>query len=128
MDAALTLKKRLGQMLVDADLLSPAAVEQAAREAAEAGRKLGDYVVERGLVTAEALALTLSVQLGVPFLDLLRLDIQPEALRLVPAQFCREHVLIPVERSDASLLVVMSDPANMQVTQELRSMCGLEVR
>jgi type II secretory ATPase GspE/PulE/Tfp pilus assembly ATPase PilB-like protein len=128
MDTTVALRKRLGQMLTEAGLLSEQDAEQAAQEAAAAGRKLGDYVVERGLVTADALAMTLSLQFGIRFLDLLRAEIQPEALRLIPAEFCREHVLIPIETDGRSVLVVMADPGNMQVTEELRSMTGLDVR
>ncbi len=128
MDATATLRKRLGQMLVEAGLLSNEDAEQAAREAASAGRKLGDYVVEKGLVTADALAMTLSLQLGVRFLDLLRVQIQPEALRNVPSEYCREQALIPIESDGRSLLVVMADPGNMQVIEDLRSMTGLEIR
>jgi type II secretory ATPase GspE/PulE/Tfp pilus assembly ATPase PilB-like protein len=128
MDATVTLRKRLGQMLVEAGLLSEADAEQAARDAAEAGRKLGDYVVEKGLVTPDALAMTLSMQFGIQFLDLLRVDIQPEATKLVPSEFCREHILIPIETDGRSLHVVMADPGNMQTVEDLRSMTGLEVR
>jgi type IV pilus assembly protein PilB len=128
MDTTTTLRKRLGQMLVEAGLLSEDDVAQAARDAAAAGRRLGEYIVEKGLVTAEALAATLSQQLGVRFLDLQRVEIAPEATRLVPADFCREHMIIPVESDGRSLLVVMADPGNMQLIEDLRSMTGLEVR
>jgi type IV pilus assembly protein PilB len=128
MDATVTLRKRLGQMLVEAGLLSEADAEQAVRDAAEAGQKLGDYVVEKGLVTADALAMTLSLQLGVRFLDLLRVEIQPAATAVVPADFCREHVLIPIETDERTLHVVMADPGNMQVIQELRSLTGQEIK
>ena len=128
MDATVTLRKRLGQMLVEAGLLSNEDAERAAREAAAAGRKLGDYVVDQGLVTADALAMTLSLQLGVRFLDLLRVQIQPEALRHVPSEYCREQVLVPIETDGRSLTVVMADPGNMQAIEELRSMTGLEIR
>ena len=127
MEATATLRKRLGQMLVEAGLLSEADAQQAAQDAAQAGRKLGEYVVERGLITADALAMTLSQQLGIAFLDLLRINIQPEATRLVPSEFCREHLLIPVETDGRALLVVMADPGNMQTVEELRSMTGQEI-
>ncbi len=114
-------------MLVEAGLLSEADAQQAASDAAAAGRRLGEYVVERGLVTADGLALTLSQQLGVPFLDLLRLDIRPDATRLIPSDFCREHILIPVETDGRTLVVVMADPGNMQTVEVLRSMTGQEI-
>jgi type II secretory ATPase GspE/PulE/Tfp pilus assembly ATPase PilB-like protein len=128
MDTTVTLHKRLGHMLVEAGLLSEEDAEQAAIGAAESGRRLGDYVVETGIITAEALAMTLSLQLGVRFLDLLRVEIQPEALRLIPSDVCREHVLIPIETDGHSLLVVMSDPNNMQLVEDLRSRTGLEIK
>ena len=128
MDATVTLRKRLGQMLVEAGLLSDEDAERAVISAAASGRKLGDYVVEQGLVTAEALAMTLSLQLGVRFLDLQRIEIQAEALRLIPSELCREHMLIPIETDGRSLVVVMADPNNMQVIEDLRSMTGLEIK
>jgi len=130
MDATATavLRKRLGQMLVEAGLLSEQDVVQAAGEAREADMRLGEFVVQKGLVTAEALALALSTQLGLRFLDLMRISIQQEATSLVPAEVCREHTLIPVETDGRSLLVVMADPGNIQIIEELRSMTGLDIR
>jgi type IV pilus assembly protein PilB len=123
-----TLRKRLGQMLVEAGLLSEDDVSEAFVEAQAAGIRMGEYIVQKGLVTPEALALALSTQLGLRFLDLLRTEIQPEAVRLVPADVCRDQVLIPVETDGRSLLVVMADPGNIQVIEELRSMTGLDIK
>ncbi len=128
MDATVALRKRLGHMLVEAGLLSEADAQQAAADAAEAGLRLGEYIVEKGLVTADALAMTLSLQLGIRFLDLLRVDIQREAIDLVPSDYCRDHVLIPTETDGRSLTVVMADPGNMRVIEELRSMVGREIK
>jgi type IV pilus assembly protein PilB len=128
MEATATLRKRLGHMLVEAGLLTEEQAEAAAREAASSGRRLGDYVVEQGIITPDALAMMLSQQLGIPFLDLMRVDIQAEALRLIPASVCRERTLIPVETDGRMLMVSMADPGNMQVIEELRSTTGLDIR
>lgn len=123
-----TLHKRLGEMLVEAGLLSQPDVDAAFAQARAAGVRLGEYIVQQGMVTAEALALTLSTQLGLRFLDLLRTTVQPEAIRLVPPDICREYTLIPIETDGRSLVVVMSDPGNFQVIEELRSMTGLDIK
>lgn len=123
-----TLRKRLGQMLVEAGLLSEDDVNEAYVEAQQAGVRMGEYIVQKGLVTPEALALALSTQLGLRFLDLMRTNIQPEATKLVPSDVCREQILIPVETDGRSLLVVMADPGNIQVIEELRSMTGMDIK
>jgi type IV pilus assembly protein PilB len=128
MEATATLRKRLGHMLIEAGLLTEEQAEAAAREAAATGRRLGDYVVEQGIITPDALAMTLSQQLGIPFLDLMRVEIQPEALSLVPASVCRERTLLPIETDGRWLMVSMADPGNMQVIEELSSTTGLEIR
>src|SRR4051794_36377459 len=117
MDATVTLHKRLGHMLTEAGLLTEEQAEAAAAEAAAAGRRLGDYVVEQGIITSEALAMTLSQQLGIPFLDLMRIEITAEALALIPASVCRENVLLPVETDGRQLVVSMADPGNMYVIE-----------
>ena len=123
-----TLRKRLGQMLVEAGLLSEDDVNEAYVEAQKVGIRMGEYIVQKGLVTPEALALALSTQLGLRFLDLMRTNIQPEATKLVPSDVCREQILIPVETDGRSLLVVMADPGNIQVIEELRSMTGMDIK
>ncbi len=128
METTATLRKRLGHMLIEAGLLTEEQAEAAAREAAATGRRLGDYVVEQGIITSDALAMTLSQQLGIPFLDLMRVEIQPEALSLIPASVCRERTLLPVETDVRMLMVSMADPGNMQVIEDLSSMTGLEIR
>jgi type II secretory ATPase GspE/PulE/Tfp pilus assembly ATPase PilB-like protein len=128
MEATPTLRKRLGHMLVESGLLTEEQAAEAAREAAAAGLRLGEYVVQKGLITGEALAMTLSLQLGIRFLDLLRVDIEPEALKLLRAEYCREQILIPISTDGHSVTVTMADPGNIQTVEEIRSITGLEVK
>src|SRR3972149_11226715 len=83
-------KKRLGEMLVDAGLVTPEQLEPAIAEAARLGRRLGEYLVDQRLVSPEDLAATLSLQLSLPIIDLKRQVIQPEALKLVPEEYARQ--------------------------------------
>jgi general secretion pathway protein E len=113
--------KKLGEILVDAGLITPEQLAQAVEEARQQQKRLGDYLQDEGMVAAEDVALALSLQLNLPIIDLTRQHVQPEALALVPEEYARQHDLIPVDLTGDSLVVVMADPLNMHVLEDLRA-------
>jgi general secretion pathway protein E len=121
-------QKKLGEMLIDAGMLSREELEPAIEEARKRQVRLGDYLVEEGLVQAEDLAGTLSRQLGLPIVDLKSQRIQPEALALVPEGYARQNDLIPVELKDGRLVVAMADPGNIQVLEDLENRTRRDVQ
>ena len=93
-------QKKLGEMLVEAGLLTPEQLDRALEEAGQLQKRLGEYLVEERLVTPEDVAMTLSLQLKLPIIDLRRHPVQPEAVRLIPEEYARRYDLIPIEVSD----------------------------
>ncbi len=114
-------QKKLGEMLVESGLLAPDQLDRSLQEARRLHKRLGEYLVEQRLLTAEDLASTLSIQLKLPIIDLKRQPVQPEALDLVPEAYARQHDLIPINVTSDALVVVMSDPANIQVLEDLQA-------
>jgi general secretion pathway protein E len=112
--------KKLDEILVDAGLLTR---DQLARATEKAGhlRWLLDYLLDEGLLSAEDIAMALSLQLNLPIIDLRRHAVQPEALSLVPEEYASQHNLIPIDIVDDALVVVMADPTNIQVQEDLRA-------
>lgn len=53
----------------------------------------------------------LSVQYGVPAIDLTQLEPSPDALELLPGDVAREHALLPLVLSDGVLVVATPDPS-----------------
>ena len=121
-------QKKIGELLVEAGLLTREQLDGAVSEAAQLGKKLGAYVVDEGLVSAEDLAMTLSLQLNVPLIDLRRHAVQPKALGLVPEQYARQHNLIPIDIVGDALLVVMVDPGNIQILEDLRAQARMPIQ
>jgi hypothetical protein len=80
------------------------------------------------MVSPENLAMTLSLHLNLPLIDLKRHTVQPDALRLIPEEMARKHKLIPLGIIDGALGVVMDDPADIQVIEELTARAGMPVR
>ncbi len=114
-------EKKLGEILVDADLLTVEQLEQATEEAGRLQIGLLAYLLDEGLVSEEDAAMALSLEINLPIIDLKRHAVQPEALSLVPEEYARQHELIPIDVVGDALVVVMADPTNIDVLEDLRA-------
>src|SRR5215510_14962546 len=114
---------RLGQLLVDAHILSEAQLEQVLVLQKSDGRKLGTLLVEGGLVTETQLTQILSQQLSVPWVSLYHIDFSRELLALVPRDLAELVGLIPiyvraVRGQGDTLYVAMEDPMHEDALRE----------
>ena len=121
-------KKKLGELLVEAGVLTREQLEPAIAESRRLGKWLGEYLAAEGLVTPADLAMTLSLQLNVPFIDLKRHTVQPQALQLVSEEYARQRVLIPIDVVGDALVVVMADPGNIQVLEDLKARAKMAIQ
>jgi hypothetical protein len=119
------MRIRLGDLLVKAGVITDAQLKASLAEQQQWGGKLGDILVRMEFVTEEVLVRALSKQTGIPRANLAG-DGLPEALAKVPADVAEEFGVIPVGLQDdgRTLIVAMSDPLNLMVTDHLRSVTG----
>ena len=120
-------RKSLGEMLVEENLITAEQLENALELQRRQGGKLSEILMNQGLVQAESLATVLSVQLNVPLIDLKRHMIQPNALRLIPEDMARKHILIPLDVVDDSLVVVMADPEDIRTIEDIKAQAKTRV-
>lgn len=119
----------LGQVLIQAGLVTQEKLDQALSQQAKGDpRRLGDILIGNGWLQPESLAMALSVHLNLPFIDLKRHRIQPDALQLLPEETARRNHLVPLDLVDGSLAVVMKDPTDIQVIEELEALAGRTIR
>lgn len=110
---------RLGEMLLDAGLITREQLEHALDHQRETGKRIGTCLIELGLITEEDLADFLSKKHGVPTINLRHFEIDANLLRIVPGDLCRRHILIPVSKSGPVLTVAMADPTNLEAITQL---------
>ncbi|WP_028775058.1 GspE/PulE family protein [Shewanella waksmanii] len=113
------LKMRLGDLLVQEHIISEAQLMQALSEQKNSGKKLGRTLIDLNSITEEQLLQFLSQQLNIPFLDISRRPIKPEVVNLLPEVQARRYRALVVEDNDDSVLVAMSDPADLQAMDNL---------
>ena len=73
--------KRLGDVLIDAGLITEDQLGHALKQQKETKRRLGDELIAEGVITEAGLIEALQMQLGVEFVDLSAIDLDPELSR-----------------------------------------------
>ena len=120
-------KIRLGDMLVQQELVSPEQLTAALEEQKRSGRKLGRVLVDTGVVTEDGIASGLARQLGADFVDLKTFRLQPELIKLLPeTQARRQRALVLAERA-GMLVVGMADPTDLGAFDELARILKREI-
>ena len=129
----MTQGRRVGELLNAAGLITNDQLLDALREHERSGLRLGEVLVNRGLVDELQLTQILSNQLSVAWVSLPRVEFSDELLTLVPAEVAEQHTLIPVHfrlgpQRQKILYVAMDDPTNVQAMQHVSRITGMHVR
>ena len=113
-------KVRLGDLLIQQQLLTEAQLKQALEEQKLTGRKLGRIFVESGFVTEEEISQALARQLRIAFIDLKQFNPKPELIKLLPEAPARRYrALVLDQLPDGRLQIGMSDPTDLQAYDEI---------
>tara|TARA_R110002096_G_scaffold299503_6_gene494247 strand:- start:173909 stop:175609 length:1701 start_codon:yes stop_codon:yes gene_type:complete len=111
---------RLGELLVREKMISLQQLQDAQEDAKRSGRRLGVALSQLGYVADADLTQFLATQYSLPSINLSDFDIEPDVLKLVPKNVAMKHMVIPVNRAGATLIVAMSDPSNIFAIDELK--------
>ncbi|MCX7966728.1 MAG: GspE/PulE family protein [Syntrophorhabdaceae bacterium] len=120
-------RKKLGEILIEAQKITEAELQKALLEQKKYGEKLGKIIVKMGLLTENELIQTISRQLGIPVVRLDKIDIPREILRLIPEDVCKTYMVLPVERRFNVLKLAMVDPLDINAMDEISKTVRLEL-
>jgi type IV pilus assembly protein PilB len=111
---------RLGELLVRERMISLQQLQEAKSEAQRTGRRLGVALSRLGFVNDQDLTQFLARQYSLPSINLSDFEIDTGVLKLVPKEVAMKHMVVPVNRAGATLIVAMSDPSNIFAIDELK--------
>ncbi len=123
-------KLRLGDILVQQNVVTREQLEAALRKQAGSGKKLGEVMVEANITTEEAIGNALSRQLGYKFVNLNGLQIPDKIIALVPSNIVKKYVAIPLgvdEKNTNVLFVAMADPMDMACVDDFQIITNMMV-
>jgi type IV pilus assembly protein PilB len=121
-------RRRLGDILLDWGVVTPAAIEEALAHAKTEGLRIGDALVALGLVDEEDVAKALASQYDMEYIDLDSNVVVPTETHLIPQELIRKHLVLPMGREDGRLKVIITDPLDLETLDMLqfRLNCSLE--
>ena len=118
----------IGQLLVDAKVITPEQLEVALQEQRKKGEFLCTTIVRLGLAPERLIFPALASQLGIPHLNLANSHIDPAAVERVSAKYATYYRLMPIALENGVLTVAIADPLNVRTLDDLKLLLGLDVR
>ena len=123
-----SMKKRLGEMLVDEGIISEEQLQEALHEQKIKGGRLEKILISQGYVTQDVIMAFVGTQLGIPHVSLIEIgEIPNDVVFSVPESIAINHCLIPIVKKDKKLTVAMADPLNVFAIDDIKMMTGFEV-
>lgn len=125
---ALIQKKRLGDILITAEKITPYQLQSALKTQKILGKKLGEVLIESGIVSEEDIIDAIVAQTGIKKIDLNNIQFDKKAIKIVPQNLCNKYNLIAFGFEEDKILVAMSDPLNIFAIDDISISTGLEVK
>jgi MSHA biogenesis protein MshE len=118
---AFTKKIRLGDLLVEKGLITEDQLQHALSEQKKLGRKLGGTLIELGMIDENSLLNLLASQLNIPLIDINNYNYSNEIAKLLPESIARRYRALVLEERDRDYLVAMADPTDIYALDEIQS-------
>lgn len=107
-------RKRLGDILVAAGLLSEEQLEWALEEQKQSFKRLGEVLIDAGWVTEDDIAEARALQLDIAHVQVGDYHIEPHVIRSVPESVARTYRLVPVSAGEGKVAVAMTNPLDVE--------------
>ncbi|MBU2044678.1 MAG: Flp pilus assembly complex ATPase component TadA [Candidatus Omnitrophica bacterium] len=123
--------KKLGDILISEGIIAEKQLKEAITLQEKEGGKLGEVLIRLGYVNEEQIVIALSKQLSIPYVSLASGKLKPNADQnledLIPQDFAIKNIVLPLSRSLNSLTVVMFDPLDLILLDNLKKITGCEI-
>lgn len=122
-----TVRKPVGQILIDEGVLAEQQLQEGLRAQAESGGALGDMLIELGFIGRDELIKALATQYGLKFVNISDVDFPPELIAQISPSIACVYRVVPASMENGVLTVAMADPLNIRVLDDLRFMLNMRV-
>ncbi len=123
----MNIDKPLSEIFLEEGYLSRAQLNDILAHREDTTEPLGDLLVRLKVVTEKQKLKCVGLQMGVPFIDISRVEIDDELARMLPHTVAMRLLAVPIEVTDISASVAMVDPLNLGALDELSSILNRDI-
>lgn len=117
----------VGTMLLEDGLLTEGQLDDAIASQEESGLPLVSVLLDEGLVEEADLMKAVARRLGIEYVDLSEVTVDPAAASLVPENLSNRYTALPYAFDEGRLVVAMADPGNVLAVDDIRAVSGRAV-
>ena len=119
---------RIKRGLIDAGVFAGEDREQLERQAADDRQDFYDYIVDQGIISAEALTKLIANLLNLRYVDLTTANIRPEALNIIPHELARQFRVVPFgKQPSGGIMVAFEDPSDLPTISNLNKQLKIDI-
>jgi len=119
--------QQLKKFLLDTGLVTKEQFEEAQKKAEKTGQKIGEILVLDGLINQEEFIKLQAYILGIPFVNLEKEIIPPDALKTIPEPIARSHNIVAFRKRGQNLEVAMLDPEDLRTIEFIKKKTDLKI-
>ncbi|MGA1790706.1 MAG: GspE/PulE family protein [bacterium] len=119
----------IGELLIQEGLANQTQLLQASNKQKRTGERIGVILVNMGVISEEDLLKTLAKQLDIQYVPPAKLSsVNPELAHMIPEHVARKHLAFPYKKLSDALQVVMADPFDLLIIDDIQRIVGMDVR
>jgi len=122
-----SLKDRLKEILIRDKHISPEDLATALKQQEKTGGELSKILIKLKLIDEDILAQILSEGLGLPPINISRLKIEPEVLKIIPKTIADKYQIMPISLMGDQLTLAMADPLNIFIIDNVKALTGYTI-
>lgn len=112
--------KRLGDLLLDAGVVSEEQIKDALAYGKEHHTRIGDSLIAMGAIDETQLIGTLRIQLGIEFVDLAKNPPSPDMVMVIPKHMAQKYEVVAISTTPDSVILAMADPLNYNALEDVK--------
>ncbi len=121
------VKKKLGQMLIEAALLTEEQLKQALLDQVRSGIKLGQFLIRKGLVSEQLMVEMLSQQLKIEKYHPDKYPLDLSLTQVIPLEFAQKYQIAPLKKKGRLLTICTTDPLDINALDAIEMLTNYEV-